>query len=554
MKKVITILVALALNANSFILAQSLLWAKSVGNNFNDEACSVTTDASGNVFITGYFYGSTITFGSTTLTNAGNLDIFIAKYDAVGNLLWAKSVGGTSNDYSQCVSADASGNVFITGFFNSPTITFGSTTLNNVGFANIFIAKYDASGNVVWAKSAVGGTSDYASSVSTDANGNAIISGYFNSPNITFGSTNLTNQGGSDIFIAKYDASGNVLWAKSFGGTYDDYGRSVSSDTNGNIYMSGFFTSPTISFGSTVMTNAGSTNIFIVKYVAAGNLLWAKSVGTGGTCGNNISVDASGNVYMSGGFTGANITIGSTTLTNVNNAGNSQDIFITKYDVNGNLMWAKSTGGISDDFGNSVSNDASGNVFVSGYFRSPTVAFGSTTLTNVNNAGNSQDIFIAKYDAAGNVLWAKSSGGTGDDNGRSIITNASGNVYITGQFQSPTITFGSTALTNADTTGNSTDIFIANYSGTETGVEEMIGNKELDIYPNPAGSSITLSFPSYKNNIITITNLTGKQVDSFNLQNATFKTIDVSQLAEGVYFVTLKSDEGVVTKKMVKTN
>ena len=148
---------------------------------------------------------------------------------------------------------------------------------------------------------------------------------------------------------------------------------------------------------------------------------------------------------------------GSSTLTSTNG-----NLFIAKYDASGNVLWAKSTAGAGDDgTGNSVSADAGGNVFVTGYFTSPTLTFGITTLTNAGGGGGSfpYDIFIAKYDAGGNVLWAKSVGGTGWDQGNSVSADAGGNVFVTGSFSSLSLTFGSPTLTLA---GNN-DVFIASH-------------------------------------------------------------------------------------------
>jgi hypothetical protein len=470
----------------------------------------------------------------------------IAKYNAAGNVLWARSAGGNADDYGQNVTTDASGNVYITGYFVSSTITFGSTTLINTGNADIFIAKYDDTGNVLWAKS-VGGTGiGYGYSVCTDASGSVFITGHFTSTSIIFGTTTLTNVGGADVFIAKYDTNGNVLWAKSAGGNTNDYGASVSTDGIGNLYVLGYFDSPSITFGSTTLTNTGSYDVFIAKYDANGSLIWAKSVGgTGDDKGNSITTDASDNVYVTGSFGSPTIPFGSTILNNAISTGSS-DIFIAKYEAAGTVLWAKALGGTSSDFGSSVTTDASGNVFMSGRFTSLDMTFDSNTL---NNAGNF-DILIVEYDAIGTALWANSAGGNGADYGFSVATDASGNLYMSGRFNSSAIIFGSSTLTNAGTT----DIFIAKYTGTGTGVNKMIGNNNIKISPNPISSTITITIPKSIYANITITNLTGKQVATYNLQNTTIETIDVSNLPEGVYFVSLKSDEGVITKKIVKTN
>ena len=248
-------------------------WAKSEGGTSSEVSTGVCTDASGNVFITGLFFSPTITFGTTTLTNAGGMDIFIVKYDATGNVLWAKSAGGVYGERGQSVCTDASGNVFITGHFYSPTIIVGTTTLTNTNqttdsTSDIFIVKYDASGNVLWAKSEGSGSNESGQSVCTDASGNVFITGSFYSGNLYIGTTWLFLSEWdryNDIFIVKYDTSGNVLWAKSAGGAGSDLSSGVCTNASGNIFITGYFGNPNINFGTTTLTNAGALDIFIAK-------------------------------------------------------------------------------------------------------------------------------------------------------------------------------------------------------------------------------------------------------------------------------------------------
>jgi len=267
---------------------------------------------------------------------------------------WAKSAGGSEGEFAYSVAADPSGNgySYVAGYFESDSVTFGSTTLTNAGDINLFIVKYDAAGNVLWAKSADGANvnTDKAVAITVDATGSGdiYVAGFFSSPSITFGSTTLINVGNFDLFIVKYDANGNALWAKSAGGGYTEFPNSITADPSGNIYMTGVFGSSSITFGSTTLintVNTGSYDMFIVKYDANGNVIWAK--GAGGNThdeAESVAVDpsGSGDSYVAGRFLSSSMTFGLTTLTNA--GGNAYDVFIVKYDVDGNVLWAKAPG------------------------------------------------------------------------------------------------------------------------------------------------------------------------------------------------------------------
>jgi hypothetical protein len=274
----------------------------------------VCTDASGNVYIAGSFHSSSITFGNITLYGGG-LDVYVVKYDPNGTVLWANSAGGwAAGSEALSVSVDGSGNVFVTGYFGV-SITFGSITLTNPSF---FIVKYDPSGNVLWAKDAIGSGDNQGLSVSADITGNVYVTGFFKSPSIAFGGITLINSDPSgntnDIFIVKYSASGTVLWAKSAGGSSYDRGNSICSDISGNIYVTGYF-GGSITFGSITLTNP---SFYIVKYDALGNALWAQQA-TGSDGGNSVSTDIFGNVFVTGYFVNPTVTFGGFTLTNTGN-------------------------------------------------------------------------------------------------------------------------------------------------------------------------------------------------------------------------------------------
>lgn len=550
--KLLIITLALAGSANAQL--PSYLWAKGAGGNSMDNGMSVATDASGNSIVTGYFISPAITFGTTVLTNADSLgnaaDVFIVKYNAGGTVLWAKSAGGIANDYGNCVATDASGNIFVTGSFSSPTITFGTTVLTNVAptFTDIFIVKYDPNGNVLWAKSAGGTNWDTGTGVTTDTSGNAIITGYFASSSMTFGTTTLstTSPITNDIYLVKYDAGGNVLWARSDGGSSNDNVFSVSADASGNIFVTGYFISPSITFGTTILTQSGPADYFLVKYDTGGNVLWAKDAGGSDfEAGYSVCTDTGGNILVTGSFLSSSVTFGTTTLTNTG----TSTIFLVKYDQGGNVLWAKSEGGSTSDVAYGVYADASGDILLAGALKSPTITFGTTTLTNVGIS----DVFIVKYTSAGNVIWAKSAGGTLDDECNSVAADASGNIFITGFFRDPSIAFGTTTLTCA----GGLDFFLAKLADTATtAIAEVDFTDAMTVFPNPFSAQVTLlTTISLNNATLRIDDCMSQTVAQIENINGQTITLNRGNLPAGIYFVHLSQDNKLLaTRKIIITN
>ena len=439
----------------------SFRWAKRVAGTNSEVGSGIAVDGGGNSYVTGYFQSTNASFNPTTiLTNIGKADVFVAKYDFGGNVIWAKRAGGTADDFGTAIASDLAGNLYVTGYFLSSNANFSGTILTNSGSADVFVAKYDTAGNLAWAKAAGGAGYDAATGIAVDGAGNSYVTGLFYSTNANFGGVALTNGGQNNVFVTKFDPSGTVLWARQAGGTSFDSGLAIAADAAGNVYVTGSFFSPTSFFGGLTLTNSGENDIFVARYDTAGNVLWARTAkGLSDDFGYGIAVDGASNSYVAGYFLSTNLTFSASII--LTNTSHNNDVFVAKYDPNGTPLWARKAGGTSDDYAFGIALDAATNVYVAGNFYSTNGNWGALTLTN-RSGTNSHDVFVARYDSNGTLLWAKGAGGTNAESANAVAVDVGGNSYLTGYFTS-TNAFFDTVVTTNNTGGN--DVFVAQLNG-----------------------------------------------------------------------------------------
>ncbi|MEO8211102.1 MAG: hypothetical protein ABI840_11135, partial [bacterium] len=307
-------------------------------NNFDSRFNQISIDNSGNCYIAGSFNNS-VSIGSTFLNSFGGMDVFIAKYNSSGAFQWAKQGGGPGQDYGYGIAMDAANNnFFVTGHFQS-TANFGSISLSSAApIFSTFIIKYNSSGTELLGIS-VGGSGDCdGRGIGTDAAGNCYISGMFTG-NVSFGSINHVSSGTNNFFIAKYDPSGTIVWAKKEGKCLNwIYGNTIKTDASGNSYIYGLFSNIS-SFDGFTLTGTGSQTSFIAKYDNSGTVLWANKVISDPGSGSNrifgISTDGSGNAFITGEFWD-NAQFGNIVL----NSG-YQNIFVAKIQNTTNLIQGK---------------------------------------------------------------------------------------------------------------------------------------------------------------------------------------------------------------------
>lgn len=526
--------------------APSWEWAKnSIGSDFGGARC-IATDTDGNTYSAGYFTTPTLTFYNLSISNLSTVsndsDSYIAKHNVSGQIVWLINVGGINEEQIFDIKTDSNNNIYVTGDFDSPTLTFGSTTLVNSGNQDAFLAKFDSNGTPLWAKSITGTQYDYGYALTVDSSNNVYVGGIFYSDTINISGITLTNVEATspsidhDVFFAKFDSTGNILWARSGGGTGYDELTSMTTDGNGNLYVAGNFYSPAIAFGSTIINNTNNYgDIFIAKYNSVGNALWSrKAGGTNYDTVRSIKADSVGNLYITGFFESPTLTFGSTTLTNAG----STNVFLTKYNTSGIVLWAKQAGNAQTNISHSLTITADNHIFITGAFTS-SITFGN--LPSHTTQG-SNDIFVCKYDNNGQALWSKTTGGTGFEMAMGISCSQNNELSITGYTSSVSTAFDSTTI---NTSGGSH--FVAKMPGTALGVENF-NNTTFSIFPNPVKNTLFISKKgSFVKEDYIITDINGRIILKGNVTNT--DSIDTSSLKRGFYYISFSKS---CTTKFIK--
>ena len=462
--RLLTLLITVSLALPSGAQTPDWHWARQARGADQGTGRDVATDANGNVFVTGYFEGSA-TFGTTTLTSPGSADMFLSKYDSTGRVLWAKRAGGFQAVRATALSVDKWGNVYVAGTFRG-IADFGGTILRGLtpGYTDSFIAKYSNAGTLLWIRQ-VGeaNTNMNITAVSTIPTGGVYVTGQYASQNgapytLNFGPVAvgfLYYYGG---FLAKYDAEGTAVWAKSSSLVIIN---DVGSDADGNAYFTGTSHSPVTFDSLTVGPHSNNGTFFNGKFNAAGKIQWLTGPPVqaleNGISSYKIAVDPQANTYVLGILSGTADFGNNQVITSLS----ERDLFIAKYDRNGRTQWVRNAPNAAEYlaafhsyllFGTSICLDGRGYPTVAGTFQR-TAQFGNIQL---QSAGGS-DVYVAQYDPEGNARWARSAGGIGSDEGLAIASDGQDKFYVTGGF-SGTARFGGDVLTSG---GNAPNVFTA---------------------------------------------------------------------------------------------
>jgi hypothetical protein len=522
--------------------SQSISWAKQAGGEGSDQGYDISVDASGNVYVSGWFSG-TAQFGTETLTSFGMQDIFIASYDSSGLFRWVKQAGSNGNEVCAGIITNTGGDSFITGWF-SETSDFDNFSVTSAGSYDMFVAKYDASGAVKWVSRGGGPSDDYGNRITLANDGGVCIGGSFRET-IWVGDHQLTSLGNRDILLSHFSADGEVVCAKSAGGTGEDRAYGIFQDGDGNYFLTGFF-SGTAGFDEIELTSPAIISTYIAKMTNQGFFQW---VNMGGGAANDfargfdIEADGEGNVFSTGFFSGS-ITFGNQTLS-ATGGQYDFDAFLTKTNPQGELIWAKKAGSNGIDQGTTLFVNPTGEIFLGGFF-TQTCYFGDLSA---ESSGKS-DVFATKYGADGTAEWVISAGGSENEYAYGVVNDASGSLYLTGVFGG-TAGFGNTNLQSAG--GN--DIFVAKIPSTSSGLNFPSGDgRQIRIIPNPAKDFLQIGFNGIGENPgilnLEILNMEGRKVLS-EINISPDQKIDISSLNPGTYLIRITRAGFAFTEKFI---
>jgi gliding motility-associated-like protein len=391
-------------------------WLRSAGGSNLDEALDIAYTVSGSHYYTTGNFSGNCNFTSQLLASSGLSDGFLAKYGEDGAPVWAKKFGGTGSDKSVAVVTDNSGSAYVCGYY-SGTAAFGASSITANDSSDVFIAKYNSTGDLVWVKSAGGPNNDAAAGIALDPSGNVYVTGIFRGT-ANFGASSLTSinytssaSASGDVFLTKLDNNGNFLWAKKGSASGDEKATDVCTDGQGGVYVCGQYSSD-ITFDTqhpNTIENAG----FVVKYNTSGQEQWFSRLAATQILPQAIRSDSQNNIVLTGESIGQILLEGTNTL--LVSTTNSQSLFVAKYSSTGSISWAVEDGSVSYVSARAIAIGSQNEIYISGVFDCIFTEYANELGEGIFNSAGYRDIFVDRYSSTGTREWMRHYGGPKDD-------------------------------------------------------------------------------------------------------------------------------------------
>ena len=368
-------------------------WIQHEGTDASDSPEGVAVDYDGNVFVVGW------TRGNLGGTQPSFRDVFLSKYDAGGTLQWIKQFDSGASDLGHDIAIDAQGHLYVAGW------TYGGFDTAIQYDVEAFLQKFDNDGDLIWNRQLSLNNQTIGAGVAVNEVGSVVLTGF---------STFDVNRGGGDAFLALYDSNGHQQWTRELTSNDHEQGQSVAIDEIGNVYMTGYTN------GDLEGPNLGWSDVFLSKYNSTGELLWTNQFGTDTIdIGDDVVIDDFGGIYVTG-HTHGNLAAPITGI-----GYRRVDAFVSKFDEEGNEVWTRQIGFAERDYSESITVDASGNVYIAG----------STEGALEGESHGKTDAFVSKLDQDGNLKWTQQLGSSASDWNDGIAVDGQGGIWITGSTQ-----------------------------------------------------------------------------------------------------------------------
>ncbi|HNR55405.1 MAG TPA: SBBP repeat-containing protein [Flavobacteriales bacterium] len=535
--------------------AQSLDWARRVGGSSWDESVALALDAEGNAFFGGWMYEdltSNTVNGPVNLINNGNRDAIIGKFSTDGELLWVYSFGGAQTDIIESVATDPAGNVIATGMFQfsidvepGPGVTTLTSVTSNAPDA--FIVKYSPVGTLIWAKSLGGPGSQIGHAITCDSQGSVFsVGAYSNTIDMDPGEDAAVLQplgGAPDLYLSKLSSGGSFLYGGAFAASLYNYVHDIHVDAEdhvfvfGNCYGAGDFDPGP----DTLMLNATfGHDPFLLKFDNDCDLFWALQFGGDGhQYGHGVTTDSQGNILLTGYFTSAgDFDPGPDTLTMTPELMPFADMYISKLDPDGALIWSRQIGGTSNEYSYDIATDAADRVYTTGYITLSEVDFdpgpGEFWLDP-----NGADVHLSVLDSDGGFLWAGHAGANDEEKGYALALDGNGKVFITGSFHNtPDFDMGTGVSTL--TSAGQQDIYMLKHDMDPADFITESRGWTLTTFPNPTSGTLFVRGLSTLGNPASyiLKDVQGRSLGHGSL--ARDAGVDVSELSAGIYTILVQ--------------
>lgn len=547
-----------------------------IGDNYI-EIVGTATDAASNYYVVANYYDTLdidLGPGEVWVYPSNYSSMFIAKYNASGELIWGNPIGKVdASVIGRSMTVDALGNVYVAGATGTepgvfvdfdPNAGSASLTLGSSQYRFMWVLKWDTDGNFVWVKeirteTSAAQTGVMPQAITVDGDGNVFVTGAWDS-DLNFGppSNAVLNSGAYkvSVFLAKYNSSGTFQWAKQFNqstqypwplsGIFDN----ISVNSTG-IYLAGRFggnidLNPGAGF-DTLAAPLQSGIAVAIKLNLSGDYVWANKFIPQDAISQSIvyksTIDAAGNIYMGGIFSGT-VDFDPTNNSNlISSVGTQTDLFMSKINTNGSLTWLKTIQAENSETITSMALDNSGNVFFVGSFQD-TVDFDPGAGEDIISPEALYDSYLLKLNNNGEYEYVRSWGGDGYDETSTILFDAEGDILISGYHTSTDMEYdpfrgGFTA----------TWVYLMKLAIPHVSVNEAIIENDFTVFPVPANQFVTVAGIE-PGSVIRVIDINGKEV--FNQKvNAETIQIPTDALANGLYTIKIESTQFRGQKKII---